>query len=305
MHDPYSSIIFPKWHPVSSSAKILCLLCLATSALHLQTGKWILRDFLSLPWLLTSQGNKFDIMLCYKPRLDLNYNVFVLVQVSVTFRSQKRKGHILINMRSHLYLHLAVMQIQKSREDRQISTANGSHMRMTQLGHSETLYFVFGLNECASCLGLLALDAGMDTSLACQVLTVGPHTPACKVQRWEVKSEKQVIMRVKNPEESWKSFVNGARNLNHCTHVGQTQLLSSFLHSYHHVQQFKKKLLCEFWYLEQWDTHRHTPSRLYKVLLIQCWKHGIDMLIAAWLCPTKGQSTHRKHLLPAKANSLH
>lgn len=246
-------------------------------------------------------------MLCYKQRLDWNYNVFGLVQVSVTFSSQGRKGHILINMRCHLYLHLAVMQIQKSREDRQISTANGSHMRMTQLGHSETLYFVFGLNECASCLGLLALDAGMDTSMVCQVLTVGQHTPACKVQRWEVKSEKQVIMRVKNPEGSWKSLL---MELETWIAAPMWVKLSSFHPSFTHTtmsNSLKKKkiLLCEFWYLEQWDTHRHTPSLLYKVLLIQCWMHGIDMLIAAWLCPTKGQSTHRKHLLPAKTNSLH
>lgn len=40
----------------------------------------------------------------------------------------------------------------------------GSHTRMTQLAHSETLYFVFGLNESASCLGLLALAAGSDAS---------------------------------------------------------------------------------------------------------------------------------------------
>lgn len=138
-----------------------------------------------------------------------------------------------------LAVHLAVMQIQKSREDRQISTANGSHMRMTQLGHSETLYFVFGLNECASCLGLLALDAGMDTSMACQVLTVGPHTPACKVQRWEVKSEKQVIMRVKNPEEFWKSLL---MELETWIAAPMWVKLSSFHPSlYHHVQQFKKK----------------------------------------------------------------
>lgn len=33
---------------------------------------------------------------------------------------------------------------------------SGSHMRMTQLAHSRTLYFVFGLNESVSCPGLLA-----------------------------------------------------------------------------------------------------------------------------------------------------
>lgn len=38
-------------------------------------------------------------------------------------------------------------------------------MKMTQLVNSETLYFVFGLNECASCLGLLAMAAGMDISM--------------------------------------------------------------------------------------------------------------------------------------------
>lgn len=61
------------------------------------------------------------------------------------------------------------------------SNGTGSHTKMTQLGNSETLYFVFGLNECASCLGLLAVAAGMDTSRVCWAPTLGPSTPADKV----------------------------------------------------------------------------------------------------------------------------
>lgn len=53
----------------------------------------------------------------------------------------------------------------KNSKDLQTCTGTGSHMKMTQLGNSKTLYFVFGLNECASCLGLLAVAAGMDTSM--------------------------------------------------------------------------------------------------------------------------------------------
>lgn len=54
-------------------------------------------------------------------------------------------------------------------------------MKMTQLGNSETLYSVFGLNACASCLGLLAMAAGTDTSMVCWAPTLGPSTPADKV----------------------------------------------------------------------------------------------------------------------------
>lgn len=55
----------------------------------------------------------------------------------------------------------------KTCQDLQTSSGTGSHMKMTQLGNSETLYSVFGLNEYASCLGLLAKAAGMDTSMVC------------------------------------------------------------------------------------------------------------------------------------------
>lgn len=61
---------------------------------------------------------------------------------------------------THIYL-------KKNCQDLQTSSGTGSHMKMTQLGNSETLYSVFGLNECASCLGLLAKAAGMDTSMVC------------------------------------------------------------------------------------------------------------------------------------------
>lgn len=62
---------------------------------------------------------------------------------------------------THVYLK------KKNCQDLQTSSGTGSHMKMTQLGNSETLYSVFGLNECASCLGLLAKAAGMDTSMVC------------------------------------------------------------------------------------------------------------------------------------------
>lgn len=52
---------------------------------------------------------------------------------------------------THVYLK------KKNGADVQRSSGTGSHMEVTQLGNSETLYLVFlGLNERASCPGLLA-----------------------------------------------------------------------------------------------------------------------------------------------------
>lgn len=132
---------------------------------------------------------------------DFSDSVSIFTDVNVTFRFHYGKFHQFDFIFQHCVLSthfaspsLSVTHTQKSKDWLKTPSATGSHMRMTQLAHSETLYFVFGFEW----EGQLPGTPGIGCWHRCINGLLAPHSAATETSwhrvamRHLTRGEKQV-----------------------------------------------------------------------------------------------------------------